>query len=124
MFKSVQTAREAEDLLEAHKNMLFLPDTGHLMVAGENVLEVLKRNYDRIVAIHLKDWIPEYGRAYQFYSRGFVELGQGQVPLKQIIEFLQGRRYRGWLVVEQDTARDPDASARASHAWLRDNCGV
>jgi inosose dehydratase len=124
MFKSIQSSREAEALLARYPTLAFLPDTGHLTVAGENVLEVLRRNYDRVIAVQLKDWIPGYGRAYQFYSRGFVELGQGDVPLAQIIEFLQSRRFGGWLVVEQDTTRDPCASARASRTWLRNNCGL
>jgi sugar phosphate isomerase/epimerase len=124
MFKPVQTAREAEALLERYPSLWFLPDTGHLAVAGENVLDVLKQNYDRVIAVHLKDWIADYGRAYQFYSRGFVELGQGDVELSQIIEFLKSKRFGGWLVVEQDTTRDPCASARASRTWLRNNCGL
>jgi sugar phosphate isomerase/epimerase len=124
MFKSVQTAKEAERLLQKHPDLRFLPDTAHLTVAGENVLEVLRRNYDRIDSVHLKDWSAEYGRAYHFYSRGFVELGKGDVEPDAIVRFLQERGYKGWLVVEQDAAEDPYESARQSREWLRAKCGA
>lgn len=124
MFRSVQTAREAQDLLDRHPGLWFLPDTAHLTVAGENVIKVLQSTYDRIIAVHLKDWTAEYGRAYHFYSRGFVELGQGDVGPDQIVRFLQGRNYRDWLVVEQDSTVDPVRSARKSREWLRERCNV
>ena len=119
MFTPIQTAHEAEQELQRHPELRFLPDVAHLTVAGEDVVEVLKRNYDRLEAIHLKDWTPEFGRAYQFYARGFVELGQGQVDLDGTIEFLKAQRFRGWVVVDQNFTLDPSGSARESRAWLR-----
>jgi len=41
------------------------------LIAGEDVRKVIEDNIDRIVAVHLKDWTSEFGRSYQFYSRGF-----------------------------------------------------
>ncbi len=124
MFKAFQTAREAEELLHRYPDLWFLPDTAHLTVAGENVIDVLDTNYDRIIAVHLKDWSAEYGRAYHFYSRGFVELGQGDVKPDEIVQFLLDRHYRDWLVIEQDTTDQPAVSARQSRDWLRDTCGI
>jgi sugar phosphate isomerase/epimerase len=119
MFRSVQTVQEAEAWLAQHPRLRFLPDTAHLTVAGEDVVEVLERNFDRIDAIHLKDWTAEFGRAYQFYSRGFVELGRGDVRLNEILRYLKDRDYRGWLVVEQDSSEAPSESAFESREWLR-----
>jgi sugar phosphate isomerase/epimerase len=124
MFKSVQTAQEAEELLAKHPELSFLPDTAHLTVAGEDVVAVLMRNYHRIAAIHLKDWTAEFGRAYQFYSRGFTELGKGDVLLHRIMRFLKERAYHGWLVVEQEAAENPPQSAAVSRLWLRNECGI
>jgi len=121
MFKAIQTAREAEALLETHPGLRFLPDTAHLTIAGENVTEVLERNFDRLAAIHLKDWTAEFGRAYQFYARGFVVLGAGDVPLREVGDVLKFRGYRGWIVVEQDTSPHPLESAKASLQWLLAN---
>ena len=124
MFKSFQTAREAEELLTRYPDLWLLPDTAHLTVAGEDVIGVLNRNFDRIIAVHLKDWTAEYGRAYHFYSRGFVELGRGDVRPAEVIRFLQLRGYQDWIVVEQDSTTDPVGSARASREWLQHTCGV
>ena len=125
MFKPVQTAKEAEKLLEAHPALRFLPDTAHLTVAGEKVLEVLDKNYDRIVAVHLKDWTPEFGRSYQFYSTGFsVRFGEGDVQLDNIVDFLKSRRYNKWLIVEQDVVENPCGAAQAHRRWLKDTHGI
>jgi sugar phosphate isomerase/epimerase len=124
MFTPIQTAHEAEQEMQKHPELRFLPDVAHLTVAGEEVVEVLKRNSDRLETIHLKDWTPEFGRAYQFYARGFVELGQGQVDLEGTIEFLKAQGFRGWVIVDQNFTLDPSASARESRAWLRDHHAV
>jgi sugar phosphate isomerase/epimerase len=130
MFKSVQTARECEDLLRDFPELLFLPDTAHLTVAGESVIDLLVRiekeygNLSRVVAVHLKDWTAEFGRAYHFYSRGFVNLGDGDVHPEHIVNHLKSRNYCGWLVVERDYSDKPVESARHSRDWLRQRCGL
>jgi sugar phosphate isomerase/epimerase len=124
IFKPVQTVAEAERLLDRYPALRFLPDTAHPTVAGEDVVAVIARHFDRIDAVHLKDWTAEYGRAYQFYSRGFVELGAGDVLPELVMDLLKERRFRGWLVVEQDAADNPDASALQSREWLRKQCGI
>ncbi len=84
MFKQIQTTADVDDYLGKHGGLRFLPDTAHLTVAGEDVKAVIDNHYGRIEAIHLKDWTAEYGRAYQFYGRGFVELGEGDVQGERI----------------------------------------
>jgi sugar phosphate isomerase/epimerase len=125
MFKPVQTGQEAEKLLGEHENLRFLPDTAHLTIAGENVQELLERNIDRIVGVHLKDWASEFGRSFQFYSRGFgVQFGYGDVKLPEIIESLKSKRYNRWIVVEQDVADDPLEAAKNCREWLRSKHGI
>lgn len=123
MFKPIQTAKDAEDLLSEYtaERVRLLPDTSHLTIAGENLVDVLSRNLGRIDVVHLKDWTPEFGRAYQFYSRGFVGLGEGKVPLTDVLGSLRLKSFSGWLVAEQDAAEDPVESARKNMAWLRKN---
>jgi len=125
MFKPVQTAQEAEKLLREHQDVRFLPDTAHLTIAGEDVVELLKRNMSRIVGVHLKDWASEFARSYHFYSRGFgVQFGYGDVKLSEMIEFLKSKRYNGWIVVEQDVADDPLEAAKNCREWLRSKHGI
>ena len=120
MFKPIQTAKEARKLLTEHPELCFLPDTAHLTVAGDTAEEVLNDNYDRIAAIHLKDWTSEFGRSYQYYSRGFsVRFGEGEVQLAKIVEFLRSKAYKGWVVVEQDVVGDPAGAAHDCIRWLK-----
>ena len=125
MFKPVQTAHEAKKLLGDYSHLRFLPDTAHLTIAGANLLKLLEDNLARIIAVHLKDWASEFGRSYQFYSRGFgVQFGHGDVKLSESIEFLKSKRYNKWVVVEQDVADDPVEAARQCRNWLRVNHNV
>jgi sugar phosphate isomerase/epimerase len=121
MFKPFQTERNFKPLLDAteYARLEFLPDTAHLTVAGEDVVRIIEDHFDRIAAIHIKDWTAEWGRAYMFYSRGFTELGSGDVHLVELLKVLKARNYRKWLVIEQDTSDNPSLSATRSRDWLR-----
>jgi sugar phosphate isomerase/epimerase len=119
MFRQIQTTAEVDNYLSKHAGLRFLPDTAHLTIAGEDIKTVIDQHYGRIEAIHLKDWTAEYGRAYQFYGRGFVELGQGDVAIGSVIKYLKQRNYRKWIVVGQGATWDPLRSASRSRQWLR-----
>jgi sugar phosphate isomerase/epimerase len=56
MYKPVQTMREAESILAKHPRLRFLPDVGHLRIAGEDSIKAIRDNFGRIDAIHIKDW--------------------------------------------------------------------
>lgn len=118
MFKQIQTIADVDNYLGKHSGLRLLPDTAHLTVAGEDIVSVIDRHYGMIEAIHLKDWTAEYGRAYQFYGRGFVELGKGDVALEDVIGYLKKRTYKKWIVVELDAPLDPVRSAVVSRQWL------
>jgi len=123
MFKPIQTVAEALPHLAEFGNdpakVGLLPDSAHQQIAGEPFLDVLEKHYDKLTAIHLKDWTPEYGRSYQFYAQGFVALGEGDVPLTKIIEYLRSRKYSGWAIVEVDVMENPFDIARKCRDWLR-----
>ena len=120
MFKPIQTVTDARTLMHRYQYLKLLPDVAHLAVAGDDVLAVLEENIASIVAVHLKDWSPEFGRAFPFYSRGFVELGTGRVPIRETVAFLKKVAFEGWVVVEQDYASNPQLSAQRSRAFLQD----
>ena len=128
MFKKIQRIDDALSLLQQHPKLLWLPDTAHLFIAGLRhgselgAAIVGDGRIDRVAAVHLKDWTPAYGRSYHRYSRGFTELGSGEVPLEDIIAALRAYAYDGWLVVEQDnTHTDPQRSVEASTRWLHEH---
>jgi sugar phosphate isomerase/epimerase len=130
MFKPIQTVAEAMVLLDKYSHwrtkggepvaLHLLPDSAHQQIAGEPILRVLTKHYDRIRAVHFKDWTPEFGRSYQFYAQGFVALGDGDVPLEEAIEFLRSRNFDGWLIVEQDITDNPFEAALKCRTWLGD----
>jgi sugar phosphate isomerase/epimerase len=119
VFKKVRCVSDAKRLFAEHKELKWLPDTAHLRLAGDDPREAIACAIDRLAAVHLKDWTPEYGRSYYRYSRGFTELGRGIIPLTAILDMLETVNYAGWLVVEQDSTRtDPQSSALESAQWL------
>lgn len=119
MFKPIQTATEAIKCLRQYAYCRFMPDTGHLTVAGADVQSVIRHNLGQTISIHLKDWLPEFGRSLPFYSREFVPLGQGVVPSREIIQQLYSKQYSGWLIIDQDYSLRPISAAQVSREFLR-----
>ncbi len=87
-------------------------DTGHYKFGGgKNPLDVLEKYWGRIWHVHFKDYSPEAAAAsaknnwnyFQSVQNGvFCELGKGDVDFEAIKNFLVGKNYDGWIVVEQD----------------------
>ncbi|MDA0812144.1 MAG: ATP-binding protein [Verrucomicrobia bacterium] len=80
-----------------------LPDTAHLTIAGDEMPRKLPASVE-LAAVHLKDWISTHGRHSHRYAQGFVPLGDGEVPIREVLDALRGpvRNYQGWVIVEQD----------------------
>lgn len=83
------------------------PDTGHLLAADTDPLEIFKTYRSRIIYMHYKDYDPnlvtprtaETGR-----KGGFVELGKGAVDFPSITRLLLDTNYSGWAMIELDRA--------------------
>ncbi|MEW6237220.1 MAG: ATP-binding protein [Candidatus Omnitrophota bacterium] len=141
-YKKIHNYELSKKILEDHPEIFFLPDTAHLYFAKDNPAIIIKRESNRIAAIHLKDWSPIYGRSFHRYARGFIELEKGEVfadssNLSEFIKVitnideernLNGEKYSNelffkdlWLVIEQDyTPSDPIDCARYSIDWLNE----
>jgi inosose dehydratase len=92
-------------------------DTGHLLVGGCDPLRAVEQWGDRINHVHLKDvhmaaiekMVADGARAEAIWERRvFCRLGEGDLPVDEVLEALRGVSYSGWLVVEQDFM--PDSS--------------
>jgi inosose dehydratase len=59
------------------------PDTVHIALGGTDNLKVIDTFFDRINYVHLKD----------FSDEGFVELGEGSLPLDKIMNLLKRKGY-------------------------------
>ncbi|MQY18413.1 TIM barrel protein [Nocardia macrotermitis] len=108
----VQTGPEVERLL-ADSDLELCVDTGHLLIGGVDPVELTRRYADRIGHIHLKDvradladrvccGAIEYSAAVR--QGLFVPLGDGDVDIETLVRSAHAGGYRGWYVLEQDTA--------------------
>ena len=119
----IETAAEAERILEISDTALVL-DTAHMLLGGADVADAAKRYLDRIALVHIKD--VDLGIAAQVTAgelslmqgvqRGlFPPLGQGGLPIAEIVDLLEESGRDLWYVLEQDAAiaeGDPSAIAR------------
>ena len=86
------------------------PDLAHLAAGGYDPLEFLKKYYDRIAFVHLKD----------LDDHGFAPLGTGRIDIKGAVNYLKSRGYDGdWLVEFDGYAGDAKEACRISHNYLQ-----
>ena len=90
-------------------------DTGHLMIGGDDPVEVAEIAGDRVRIVHLKDvnrLLAELVAAGKLgyeeaVGRGvFQPLGAGDGDIERAIYVLERSGYRGWYVLEQDVMLD------------------
>ena len=92
-------------------------DTGHLMIGGDDPVEVTRLAADRVRIVHLKDvdrrlaegvWKGEIGFEDAVRQGVFEALGDGDVETERVIELLEESGYGGWYVLEQDIMLDQE----------------
>jgi inosose dehydratase len=116
----VERPEEIDRLMELTdpKLVYLLYDTGHAYYGGADPLSVLRKHYDRIAYIHLKDVrksVLEEARAQQAdfitcIRKGvFTVPGTGDLDFRPIIAELVERGYDGWAMLEgeQDPSEHP-----------------
>jgi inosose dehydratase len=130
----VERPEELERVLEVIDVELVL-DTGHVTAGGGDPLETLRRWFDRVAHVHLKDVRREaLGRGQDgridvvemWRRQAFCRLGEGDADVEAFVAELVRRGYDGWLVVEQDHFPDWDdgglaravADQRENRTWL------
>lgn len=106
-------------------------DTGHLLIGGTDPVALARNHPDRIGHVHLKDVRAELaaevragrlGYAQAVRDGLYVPLGDGDVDVASIVDFLTQVDYPGWYVLEQDTALpgpEPGPAARPSSDTAR-----
>lgn len=106
----IETVEDAEKLLSAAPGLYLLYDTGHMLAAGSDPLEVFKKLGDRIGHVHLKDFTADDPETWDHRKSKrpddgrFEELGRGNVgfDVKATLNGLKSIGYDGWISVEQD----------------------
>lgn len=116
----IESPEEIDRLMELTDPSLvwLLYDTGHAFYGGADPLQVLRKHYDRIAYIHLKDVRPAVLDEARAEGADFVTCirkcvftvpGDGCIDFAPIIAELVDRGYDGWAMLEgeQDPALHP-----------------
>ncbi|MCP2287383.1 TIM barrel protein [Nocardia amikacinitolerans] len=125
----VETEAEVERFL-ADSDLDLCLDTGHLLLGGTDPVDLARRHPHRIGHVHLKDVRAELANEVRSgaieYSdavrRGlYAPLGRGDIDIAALVRAVREAGYRGWYVIEQDTALGPtdpvnSASRDAQHS--------
>jgi inosose dehydratase len=91
----------------------FCLDTGHIAFGGQDPVEFAKMAFERVGHVHLKDirldMVPavlrrEVSLMAATQAGVFTTLGAGDVDILGVVQTLESAGYRGWYVIEQDTA--------------------
>ncbi|MFE4835244.1 TIM barrel protein [Arthrobacter sp. NPDC056691] len=107
----IETAADV-DRIVADTTVAICLDTGHLHSAGADTLAFTEQHIGRIKHTHLKDVDRELGEQFSagdfnftegVRRRMFVPLGDGAIPVREIITALVRNGYDGWFTLEQDT---------------------
>jgi sugar phosphate isomerase/epimerase len=104
----------------------FCPDTAHLIVAGADPLEVVKRHKERMVIAHWKDALgampadtPIDEAIHERHRPYFCGFGVGRVDWHAWVRLLRDVKFRGWAILELDAAPDPIADIAAGRAFIQ-----
>jgi inosose dehydratase len=105
----VETAEQLDRLLP-RTSISLCPDTGHVLLAGDDPATLIRAHGDRIPYVHLKDADLQTG--------AFVPLGTGALDLPGVMQALGEIGYDGWITVELDAWADPAEGARINRHAL------
>ena len=109
---AVAMAEDVDRLLTASDVGLCL-DTGHLHIGGADPVRIAEEAGGRVTHVHLKDVDTEVAERYRAGRIGYADavreglytpLGDGDLDIPALWRHLKAAGYRGWFVLEQDTA--------------------
>ena len=131
----IETQQDTERLLENTSDQLkLILDTGHMLFAGGNSIEVANNFKERIIHVHCKDMRKnvlekslkdDLSFRQAFLEGAFTVPGDGFINYEPLLTLLKKNDYNGWLVVEaeQDPAKaNPLEYAKIGHKYLSNVC--
>jgi len=99
-------------------------DTGNFLLVCENPLDAVKSLKDQIAFVHFKDFTKaDFEVGYMADDGTWFEgtaIGEGDVPLVEIVQFLRDVRYEGYLSIEFEGTGDPIEGTIKSIAFCKD----
>ena len=131
----IETQEETERLLENTSDQVkLILDTGHMLFAGGDSIEVANNFKERIIHVHCKDMRKnvlekslkdDFSFRKAFLEGAFTVPGDGFIDYEPLLTLLKKNDYNGWLVVEaeQDPAKaNPLEYAKIGHKYLSNVC--
>ncbi len=127
----IETCEDARRVLAAIPDLWLLYDTGHLLAAGSDPLDILRGDLAyRIGHVHLKDFHANEPARWDYRTSKwgeearFAELGQGTsgLDVAAALAGLERIGYQGWVSVELDRPFPVPSAEEAAHrnrAYLR-----
>ena len=111
----IQNEKEIDELMNSTKESVkLLLDTGHLLFARIDPMNILKKYLNRISHFHLKDVRYKYldksiknklSFIDSFLLGIFTSPGDGDYNFSPMIKSLMKSKYNGWIIVEAE--QDP-----------------
>lgn len=109
---TIETETEIDILMNETKKTKLCLDASHIALVGEDPVTHLRKYYDRLSYVHLKDW-----------GKGeFTELGEGTIGIDfpAIFNVLNELNFTGWAVIEHSVSQESAlASAKFNANYLR-----
>jgi len=97
---SVETRADLLRYLEERPGVQACPDTGHLLLCGDDPVQTIHDLGERLACIHLKDVNPlAVGKGKKMKNMWF-ELGTGALDVAGVMKALERVGFAGWVVVE------------------------
>ncbi len=131
----IETQQDTERLLENTSDQVkLILDTGHMLFAGGDSIEVANNFKERIIHVHCKDMRKnvlekslkdDFSFRQAFLEGAFTVPGDGFINYEPLLTLLKKNDYNGWLVVEaeQDPAKaNPLEYAKIGHKYLSNVC--
>lgn len=125
----LETTEDCAQVLGCLPDLRLLFDTGHLLAAKSNPMDVLSRFPDQIAHVHLKNfWTQDpaggwdHCRADFWKTSRFCDLREGNVGLDvgAVLQGLEKTGYDGWISIEEDhPARDIVDVVTDNRAFLK-----
>ena len=125
----LETVEDCARVVERLPDLWLLYDTGHLLAANSDPLEVLRRWPDRIAHVHLKNfWTQDPAAGWDRHAADFwqtsrfCDLAEGNVgfEVQAALDGLVAAGYGGWVAVEEDHPRRDIADVvRDNREFLR-----
>lgn len=106
------------------KNLQFTFDMGNFLFHGENVLDAWEALKDRIVHVHCKDRRIAVKNHLAEGREDYwpAPAGDGEFPIKCLMERLKAIGYDGYVAIEHFDAPDQERYMRDSSAFLKQYC--